>query len=94
METIMGKHVEKLFEKGQLISNSDVFSIVSNTMVREALRGYNSFVLDGFPREIQQGIAFEEEIWRCQLVLSLGVDEETALKRRWEWAKVSECVSG
>ena len=39
------------------------------------------FLIDGYPREVAQGIQFEEEINPCALVLYFEVSDETMIKR-------------
>lgn len=51
--------------------------------------GKGRFLIDGFPRKMDQALKFEEDVCASSLVLFFTTDEETMLKRLLERAKTS-----
>jgi adenylate kinase len=56
-----GKELNKLMEAGGLVPNEIVLDLIKEAMVQHAGRA-KGFLIDGYPRERYQGIAFEEEV--------------------------------
>ena len=80
--TDIGKKAKEIMESGGLVSDEIVLSIVKE---RIALKDcINGFVLDGFPRTINQAIGLDsllEESQKIQYVLRIKVNEEDIIKR-------------
>ncbi|MFH0701016.1 MAG: nucleoside monophosphate kinase [Candidatus Woesearchaeota archaeon] len=73
-QTTIGKEIAKYIEKGELVPNKFVVE-----MVKLEIGKRKSFVLDGFPRSVEQA----EEIKEISVdaVISLEVPEETVIER-------------
>jgi adenylate kinase len=73
-ETTIGKEIAKYMEKGELVPNKFVVE-----MVRLEINQKKNFVLDGFPRSVEQA----EEIKDIKVdgVISLEVPEDVVIER-------------
>ena len=80
--TDIGKKAKEIMESGGLVSDEIVLSIVKERIACEDC--INGFVLDGFPRTINQAIGLDsllEERQKIQYVLRIKVNEEDIIKR-------------
>merc|ERR1719242_2816168 len=55
----------------------------------ESQPGAKGFLIDGYPRTVDQGIAFEENVGECCAVVYLETDNETMVQRLLKRAKTS-----
>lgn len=77
--------VQKLKDKGELVPNSPIFELLWIALHREIVtNGKNVILLDGFPREADQGELVRGEAWFSMLYLktTLKTTLERAKKRR------------
>lgn len=78
----VGKKAKEIMENGGLVSDEIVLSIVKERIALEDCS--KGFVLDGFPRTINQAIGLDsllEKNQKIQYVLRIKVDEESIIKR-------------
>ena len=78
----VGKKAKEIMENGGLVSDEIVLSIVKERIALEDCA--NGFVLDGFPRTINQAIGLDsllEKNQKIEYVLRIKVDEESIIKR-------------
>ena len=78
----VGKKAKEIMENGGLVSDEIVLSIVKERIAHEDCA--NGFVLDGFPRTINQAIGLDsllEKNQKIEYVLRIKVDEESIIKR-------------
>ena len=78
----IGKKAKEIMESGGLVSDEIVLSIVKERIALEDCA--NGFVLDGFPRTINQAIGLDsllEKNQKIEYVLRIKVDEESIIKR-------------
>lgn len=54
-------------KKGELVSNDEVLALLENAMKKVA--GSKGFLIDGYPRQKDQGAAFEKAIAPVDLIL-------------------------
>lgn len=73
-QTTIGKEISKYIEKGELVPNKFVVE-----MVKLEIGKRKDFVLDGFPRSVEQ--AEEIKDLHIDAVISLEVPEEVVIKR-------------
>ena len=76
------KKAKEIMENGGLVSDEIVLSIVKERIALEDCA--NGFVLDGFPRTINQAIGLDsllENNQKIEYVLRIKVDEESIIKR-------------
>lgn len=80
-------------EKGLLVPDSVVNKIVEKALKQENCR--NGFILDGYPRTIDQADFLENALWKLNkkinLVLNLVATEETIIERLIQRRMCSKC---
>ena len=81
----VGKQAMQIMEDGGLVSDDIVISIIKEKIAsKDCTQG---FILDGFPRTINQAEGLDlilEHSQKIQFVLSIKVDEDNILKRLLE----------
>ena len=81
----VGKQAKQIMEDGGLVSDEIVISIIKEKIAsKDCTQG---FILDGFPRTINQAEGLDlilENSQKIQFVLSIKVDEDNILKRLLE----------
>ncbi len=74
-KTSLGEEINKYYSKGHLVPDN----IVSD-MVKLKIRAHPDFILDGFPRAVEQARILEDFI-KVELVIFLDVPEKIAVER-------------
>ena len=78
----IGLKAKEIMEKGGLVSDEIVFSIVQERVANSDCK--NGFILDGFPRTVNQAERLDfllSENQKIDCVLRIKVDEEEIIKR-------------
>ncbi|ALC42938.1 Adk1, partial [Drosophila busckii] len=75
-----GRQLQAIMTSGGLVPNEEVLSLL-NAAVSRAKGNSKGFLIDGYPREKSQGIAFEQTIAPCDLVIYFECSEESMVKR-------------
>ena len=68
-------------ERGELVAMETVLEMLKVAMMRATLRGSRGFLVDGYPREEKQGIAFESTVCPAQLCLYFRASDSTMMQR-------------
>lgn len=76
---------------GGLVSNDTVLGLLKAAMVKQAGVAVG-FLVDGYPREREQGIAFEQQIGPVDIILYFECSNETMLARIMHRAASSDVV--
>ena len=83
MGTELGKKAKEYMDKGLLVPDDLVVSIVKDRLMEEDCK--EGFLLDGFPRTVNQGEALDVELERMDLkldrVINIDVENEVLIKR-------------
>nr|XP_002131226.1 adenylate kinase isoenzyme 1-like isoform X1 [Ciona intestinalis] len=82
-----GEELKQMMERGDLVPMSTVLKLIKDNMA--AHTESKGFLVDGYPREVQQGIEFEQSIAPCTFVLWVDVAQETMVKRLLKRAETS-----
>eukprot|EP00118_Oscarella_pearsei_P003891 m.16183 g.16183 ORF g.16183 m.16183 type:complete len:962 (+) comp26771_c0_seq3:595-3480(+) len=82
-----GKQLEEIMREGKLVPMEITISLLESAMLKTGEGG--GFLIDGFPREIKQGIAFESDVAECSMVLCYECSEEVMTQRLLERGKTS-----
>ncbi|WIA23697.1 hypothetical protein OEZ85_000388 [Tetradesmus obliquus] len=69
----VGKQCETIMKEGKLVPMEVTIALLRNAMVRS---GAKDFLIDGFPRAMDQALAFEQMIKPCRMVLAFDCREE------------------
>ncbi|BCR21844.1 adenylate kinase [Borrelia sp. HM] len=76
--TPLGKEIEQIVENGQLVPDAITIKIVEDKI--NTLKNKNNFILDGFPRNINQAKALDNFLKNIQ-VINFLLDESILIKR-------------
>lgn len=55
-----GKELNEMMQKGVLVSNQVVLDMIKEAMLKNA--SSKGFLIDGYPREVGQGMEFEKQV--------------------------------
>lgn len=93
-----GEMIRKYIREGQIVPMEVTVKLLENAM-RAALSetrqgegwqdGKGRFLIDGFPRKMDQAMKFDEDVCRSSMVLFFATTEEEMLKRLLERGKTS-----
>ena len=79
----IGKEVKSIMEKGELVSDEIIMSLISDRIVQEDCK--KGFILDGFPRTLEQAISLdkilEDKSLHIDHVIQINVEESLLLNR-------------
>lgn len=82
-ETPLGKEAKSYIDKGQLVPDSVTIGLVEERLSQEDAK--NGFLLDGFPRTVEQAVALDEILAKSgrkiEKVLNIDVDPKILLPR-------------
>ena len=74
----LGMDVKNIIDKGELVSDEIIIKLVAEKLA--SLKG-KPFILDGFPRTLNQAIALEKIIDDNYVTIYLDLSEEEAISR-------------
>lgn len=81
--TELGKRAKEYIDKGLLVPDDIVVSIVKDRILEKDCK--NGFLLDGFPRTLNQGEALDDELSQMNLkldkVININVEKEVLIER-------------
>ncbi|XP_049821997.1 adenylate kinase isoenzyme 1 isoform X2 [Aethina tumida] len=83
-----GKELTAIMERGELVPLEVVLELIKEAMLN-ALATSKGFLIDGYPREKQQGVLFEQNIAPATLVLFFDAPDEVLVERLLGRAKTS-----
>jgi len=75
-----GVELASIMKEGKLVSNDDVLGLLENA-IRSKLSESKGFLIDGYPREKDQGVAFEKRIAPADLILFFDATDNTLVTR-------------
>lgn len=75
-----GKELAAVMERGELVSRQVVLDLLKEAILSNAATA-KGFLIDGYPREKEQGKLFEEQIGEVTIVLYIDAAEDTLVKR-------------
>ena len=82
-----GKQLNEMMQRGELVPNEIVLDMIRDAMLANADKS-NGFLIDGYPRQVDQGIEFENTVEIYQLTnnladfLGLGKDTDELDRKR------------
>ena len=82
-ETILGKHIKPIMEKGELVPQWAVEKILRNRIIQDDAK--NGFILDGSPRTIEEAKMLDKILpemgWKNITIIEIKVSTEEVIKR-------------
>mmetsp|Transcript_8490 Transcript_8490/g.20114 ORF Transcript_8490/g.20114 Transcript_8490/m.20114 type:complete len:1467 (+) Transcript_8490:60-4460(+) len=75
----LGSEIEKHMSEGTLVPDDVVLALLKKAMIKN--QDTNRFLLDGFPRAVEQAQRFEREIAEVSFMLYLEASHETMMSR-------------
>ena len=73
-----GTEIARLIKNGQLVPDDITLAVLKRAMDRSAS---SKFLVDGFPRNVDQALAFEQNIGPCKFVLHITADADVCSSR-------------
>ncbi|XP_038046579.1 adenylate kinase isoenzyme 5-like isoform X6 [Patiria miniata] len=83
-----GQRLTAIMEAGDLVPQETVLELLKEHMLAKADTS-TGYLIDGYPREVQQGIEFEKQIAECTCALYFEVSDETMTTRLLKRAETS-----
>ncbi|KAF3916798.1 hypothetical protein ABW20_dc0108573 [Dactylellina cionopaga] len=87
--TEYGELIETYITEGKIVPMEVTIVLLENAMKRNIDNGKTKFLIDGFPRQMDQALKFEEVVVPSQFTLFFDCDEDTMTKRLLERGKTS-----
>tara|TARA_E500000331_G_C17047729_1_gene622559 strand:- start:66 stop:716 length:651 start_codon:yes stop_codon:yes gene_type:complete len=82
-KTSLGNEIKSLIDKGMLVSDKIINSIIENILLKK--NHSNNLIFDGYPRNLSQAIELDKLLnkynEKITCVLSLSVDKDSIIKR-------------
>ncbi|XP_039177408.1 adenylate kinase isoenzyme 1 isoform X2 [Crotalus tigris] len=75
-----GKKLSAIMEKGELVPLDTVLDMLRDAMLAKADKS-KGYLIDGYPREVNQGVEFEKKIAAPTLLLYVDAGKDTMVKR-------------
>lgn len=76
----LGKEINEIMERGDLVPMETVLRLIREAMVK-TLETSKGFLIDGYPREVDQAVKFEEQVCPCTLVLYFELSDAVMTER-------------
>ncbi len=92
----LGIAAKSIMDKGDLVSDNIIISMIEKRITQHDCQ--NGFILDGFPRTLNQAVELDNLLDRLNLkidkVIEINVDEELLMKRILKRASESKTTRG
>ncbi|KAG0414943.1 hypothetical protein HPB47_007899 [Ixodes persulcatus] len=75
-----GKEINEIMKKGELVPLDVVLQLLKEG-IRKQLATAKGYLIDGYPRNVEQGERFEKEVCKCTDLVYFEVTDETMTKR-------------
>jgi len=82
-----GKLLDEYMKEGKIVPMEITLEVVRSAILEH--QGKAGFLIDGFPRKLDQAIEFEEKVAKCKFVLYFECSEGEMIKRLMERGKTS-----
>ncbi|KAK9449434.1 adenylate kinase-domain-containing protein [Limtongia smithiae] len=84
-----GELISTCIREGKIVPQEITIALLKNAMKDEVAKGRTKFLIDGFPRKMDQAIKFEEEIAVSEFTLYFECSEEVMLQRLMKRSETS-----
>ncbi|CAF1603117.1 unnamed protein product [Rotaria sp. Silwood1] len=89
--TEKGRYFNEAMSQGKLISTEDILGLIKDAIYETADKA-SGFLIDGFPRRIEQGIQFEQDVAPCDVLIYFDVPDEIMTKRLVKRGETSDRI--
>jgi len=83
-----GNRLNAIMQSGQLVPLIEVLGLLKDAIAKNQANS-KGFLVDGYPREVEQAISFEKEVAKCSCVLYFEVTDATMTARLLDRGKTS-----
>ena len=84
-----GELIDHYIKEGLIVPQEITIKLLKNAIVKEYNKGLRNFLIDGFPRKMDQAISFENSVSEGKLVLYFECPEQIMLERLLNRGKTS-----
>lgn len=84
-----GELISECIKEGTIVPQEVTVALLEQAIRENHKRGSNKFLVDGFPRKMDQAITFEEQIVKSKFTLFFECPEQVMLERLLERGKTS-----
>ncbi|OAV95471.1 cytidylate kinase [Puccinia triticina 1-1 BBBD Race 1] len=84
-----GSMIKYHIREGKIVPMHVTIKLLENAIGAAVAQGKTRFLVDGFPRQMDQAVKFDEDVCQSTFVLFLTCPEETLLQRLLERGKTS-----
>ncbi|CAF3901386.1 unnamed protein product [Rotaria sp. Silwood2] len=78
--TEKGRYFNEVMSQGKLISTEDILGLLKDA-IQEKVNEASGFLIDGFPRRVDQGVQFETDVAACDVLIYFDVPDEIMIDR-------------
>ncbi|XP_070377869.1 uncharacterized protein [Dermacentor albipictus] len=75
-----GKEINEIMKKGELAPLAMILQLIKEA-IKKNLATAKGFLIDGYPRNVEQGVRFEAEVCKCTNLVYFEVKDETMTAR-------------
>jgi adenylate kinase len=86
--TEKGRYFNEAMSQGKLVSTDDILDLLKDAIYEKAHEA-SGFLIDGFPRRVDQGIKFEQDVALCDALIYFDVPDEVMTERLINRGKTS-----
>ncbi|KAG4302786.1 hypothetical protein PCK1_000946 [Pneumocystis canis] len=79
--SIYANMIQQSMQEGQIVPMHVTIALLKHEMLQSVAKGKKRFLIDGFPRKIDQCLAFEKNICPCQFTLDFYCSEQVMMER-------------
>ncbi|ODN04486.1 Adenylate kinase isoenzyme 1 [Orchesella cincta] len=79
-DTPLAQQFKQAMERGELVDTQALLQLLISAM-KDAYKNFNGYLIDGFPREVEQGYLFSETIGMPHVIVSLEVPDDILVER-------------
>ena len=76
----LGQKLNEVMKNGKLGSNDEVLALLKNAIDKKWSQS-NGFLIDGYPRQLDQAITFEKDVSPCTVILYFECSDDVMIKR-------------
>lgn len=84
-----GELIAQCIKEGTIVPQEVTLALLKQAIVDEYAKGATKFLVDGFPRKMDQALSFEEQIAKSSMTLFFECPEQVMLERLLERGKTS-----